>query len=148
MRLTSPVIHLPAAAILNPRLTFQHYFATEFGWDGGNVKLSINGGPFEVLPAAAFTFNAYNATLNTAAQGNTNPLAGEPGFTGTDGGEVTGSWAESQIDLTLAGVKAGDTIQLRFDMGMDGCTGIDGWYVDDIKLQSCNTKKDERARED
>jgi hypothetical protein len=33
-------------------------------------------------------------------------------------------------------------------MGMDGCTGIDGWYVDDVKLQSCNTKKDERAKED
>ena len=25
---------------------------------------------------------------------------------------------------------------------MDGCTGIDGWYVDDIKVQSCNTKKE------
>jgi hypothetical protein len=148
MRLTSPAIHVPAAANLSPRLTFQHYFATEFGWDGGNVKLSINGGPFEVVSAAAFTFNPYNATLQTAAAGNTNPLAGEPGFTGTDGGEVGGSWGESQIDLSLAGVKVGDTIQLRFDFGMDGCTGIDGWYVDDVKLQSCNTKKDERAKED
>ena len=24
---------------------------------------------------------------------------------------------------------------------MDGCTGIDGWYVDDFKVQVCNTKK-------
>ena len=148
MRLQSPAIILPDAAVLNPRLTFQHYFATEFGWDGGNLKISVNGGEFMVVPAAAFIFNPYNSTLNTAAQGNTNPLAGQPGFTGTDGGEVTGSWAESQIDLTKLGVKAGDTIQLRFDMGMDGCTGIDGWYVDDIKLQSCNTKKKDKARED
>jgi hypothetical protein len=148
MRLQSPSNTLPDAASLSPRLTFEHYFATEFGWDGGNVKISVNGGAFTVVPAAAFSFNAYNATLQTAAAGNTNPLAGEPGFTGTDGGEVTGSWAESQIDLTKIGVKAGDTIQLRFDMGMDGCTGIDGWYVDDIKLRSCNTKKDDKAKKD
>ena len=25
---------------------------------------------------------------------------------------------------------------------MDGCAGIDGWYVDDVKVQACNTKKD------
>jgi hypothetical protein len=23
---------------------------------------------------------------------------------------------------------------------MDGCTGIDGWYVDDVKVQSCNVR--------
>jgi hypothetical protein len=148
MRLQSPSITLPDAANLSPRLTFEHYFATEFGWDGGNVKISVNGGPFMVVPASAFIFNPYNSTLNSAAQGNTNPLAGEPGFTGTDGGEVTGSWGQSQIDLTKLAVKAGDAIQLRFDMGMDGCTGIDGWYVDDIKLRSCNTKKDDKAKQD
>jgi Zn-dependent metalloprotease len=141
MRLQSPAITLPGAANLSPRLTFEHYFATEAAWDGGNLKISINGGPFMVVPASAFTFNPYNGTINTEAQGNTNPLRGEPGFTGTDGGEVFGSWGQSQIDLTKLGIKAGDTIQLRFDFGMDGCTGIDGWYVDDVKVRSCNTKK-------
>ena len=141
MRLQSPAITLPDAAHLSPRMTFEHYIATEAGWDGGNLKISINGGAFAVVPASAFTFNPYNATLNTAAAGNTNPLAGQPGFTGTDGGEVHGSWGPSQIDLTKIGVAAGDTIQLRFDFGMDGCTGIDGWYVDDIKILSCNLKK-------
>ena len=24
---------------------------------------------------------------------------------------------------------------------MDGCTGVDGWYVDDVKVRACNTKK-------
>ena len=141
MRLQSPLITLPGAAQLSPRMTFEHYVATEAGWDGGNLKISINGGAFAVVPASAFTFNPYNATLNTAAAGNTNPLAGQPGFTGTDGGEVHGSWGRSQIDLTKIGVAAGDTIQLRFDFGMDGCTGVDGWYVDDVKILSCNLKK-------
>ena len=145
MRLESPSIKIPGAARLSPRLTFEHYVATEAGWDGGNIKLSINGGAFEVIPASAFQFNPYNATLQTAAAGNTNPLAGEPGFTGTDGGEVHGSWGTSQINLKAAGVLPRDTIKIRFDFGMDGCTGIDGWYVDNIKLQSCNTKKTPEA---
>ena len=122
-------------------MTFEHYVATEGGWDGGNLKISINGGAFAIVPASAFTFNPYNANLNTAAQGNTDPLAGEPAFTGTDGGEVHGSWGLSQIDLTKVGIAAGDNIQLRFDMGMDGCTGVDGWYLDNIKILSCNVKK-------
>ena len=141
MRLESPAITLPGAANLSPRLTFEHYFATEAGWDGGNLKISVNGGAFAVVPATAYSFNPYNGVLNTAAAGNTNPLAGQPGFTGTDGGEVHGSWGTSQIDLTRILVKAGDTIKLRFDFGMDGCTGVDGWYVDNIKVQSCNLKK-------
>jgi len=94
------------------------------------------------VPASAYTFNP-PTTLNTAAQGNTNPLAGQPGFTGTDGGEVHGSWGLSQIDLTKIAIKAGDNIQLRFDMGMDGCTGVDGWYLDNIKILSCNVKKND-----
>jgi Zn-dependent metalloprotease len=145
MRLTSPSIKIPAAAELSPRLTFEHYVATEAGWDGGNIKLSINGGAFVLIPAAAFQFNPYNSTLQTAAAGNTNPLAGEAAFTGTDGGEVHGTWGVSQINLRVAGARAGDTIRVRFDFGMDGCTGIDGWYVDNIKLQSCSTRKNPEA---
>ena len=32
---------------------------------------------------------------------------------------------------------AGDTVQLRYDFGSDGCTGFVGWYVDDVRLYSC-----------
>jgi Zn-dependent metalloprotease len=141
MRLQSPSIKLPSSTILSPRLTFEHYVATEQGWDGGNLKISINGGAFQLVPPAAFIFNPYNQLLNSAAQGNTNPLAGQPGYTGTDGGQVFSSWGQSQVDLTLAGAKPGDSIVLRFDFGMDGCTGVDGWYVDDIKVRACNTNK-------
>ena len=54
----------------------------------------------------------------------------------------TGSWGQSQIDLTRLGVEPGDTIRLRFDFGMDGCTGIDGWYVDDVNVSACNASKE------
>lgn len=136
MSMESPIINIPAGVFVAPRLAFDHYVATEGGWDGGNLKISINGGAYTVVPASAYTFNAYNTALNTA--GNTNPLAGQPGFSGTDGGQVNGSWGQSQIDLAALGVVPGDTIRLRYDMGMDGCSGVDGWYVDDVHAYTCN----------
>jgi len=70
-----------------------------------------------------------------AAGGNTNPMAGEPAFTGTDGGSVNGSWGQSRIDLgAYAG--AGDTLRLRFELGVDGCNGLHGWYVDNVLVCS------------
>lgn len=140
MMMASPSIKLPAAAIQSPRLTFMQYVATETNVDGGNLKLSVNGGDFTLVPGSAITFNTYTGQL-ALAPANTNPMAGQPAFSGTDGGQVFGSWAESQVDLTKVGVKPGDTIRVRFDFGMDGCGAIDGWYVDDVKVSACNTKK-------
>ncbi|HET6547788.1 MAG TPA: M4 family metallopeptidase [Solirubrobacter sp.] len=137
MHLTSPAIRLPVTKILASRLSFRHYVATEPGYDGGNLKISVNGGAFELVPASALLFNAYNAQLLTEADDNTNPLAGQPAFSGSDGGELKGSWALSQVDLSALGVEAGDTVQLRFDMGTDGCTGLDGWYIDDVQVTTC-----------
>ena len=132
----SPEVTLPDDAVA-PRLSFDHYVATEAGYDGGNVKYSLNGKKtFQVIPAAAYTFNKPKV-LTTLAGGNTNPLAGEDGFTGTDGGVVTGSWGQSQVDLGALGAEPGDTIQLRFDIGRDGCGGIDGWYVDNVTIAHC-----------
>jgi hypothetical protein len=143
MRLESPVIHIPNSKTFGPHfVTFEHYVATEAGWDGGNLKISINGGPYTVVPSSAYKFNPNNTTLQTAAAGNTNPLAGQPGFSGTDGGSLFGSWGQSQVNLTILGVQPGDNIRLRFDMGMDGCTGNDGWYVDNVTIAACSVKKE------
>ena len=130
MHLSSPVITLPAYSN-GIVLVFDHYVATEAELDGGNLKLSVNGGPFRLVEAAAFMFNRYN---NTIRDWNTsNPLAGEPGFTGKDEGQVLGTWGQSQVDL--GGLAApGDTIRIRFDFGTNRCRGDDGWYVDNLKI--------------
>ena len=101
------------------------------------------------LPAAAFQFNPYNATLQTVAAGNTNPMAGQPAFTGTDAGELVSSWGTSIVDLTATGtrIRTGDTVQFRFDLGMDGCTGLDGWYVDDVTVSVCGATAAVREEE-
>lgn len=131
--ITSPTVQIPATD--SARLSFEHYVSTETGYDGGNVKVSVNGGPFVVIPATAYTFNA--PTKLTDASTNTNPMAGEDGFTGTDGGEIGGSWGTSQVDLTKAGVSAGDSVTFRFDIGRDGCGGLEGWAVDNVEVATC-----------
>jgi len=134
--LVSPEITVPDGT--SPRLSFDHYVATEAVYDGANVKVSVNGGDFAVVPVDAYLFNAPGGTLETEAGGNTSPMAGEIAWTGTDGGVLTGSWGTSVIDLGKL-AKAGDTIQVRFDMGRDGCGGLDGWYVDNVSVESCET---------
>ncbi len=134
LRLDSPVINIPAGA--SPQLAFDHWVATELDWDGGNLKMSVNGGAYNLVSSTRFDFNPYNGTLTSAGQGNDNPLAGQTAFTGTDGGSVGGSWGQSQVDLSgLAG--PGDNLRLRFEMGLDGCNGIVGWYVDDTRVYTC-----------
>lgn len=119
-----------------PRVSFDHWVATEGGWDGGNVKISVNGGPYTVIPASAFIYNPYNSTLVSAGGGSTNPIAGQQAFTGADQGSTQGTWGKSIIDLT--GIAApGDIVRLRFDLGADCGFGALGWFVDNFKIQQC-----------
>ena len=136
MRLQSPVITLPDFTDGNFELAFNHYISIEPSWDGGNIKMSINGGTWDIIPSTAFTANPYNGTLNGPGQ-NDNPMAGENVFTGTDEGSNKGSWGTSIIDLGSLGVLANDTIQFRFEMGTDGCNGREGWYLDEFRVYNC-----------
>jgi hypothetical protein len=128
--LQSPPIALPSGALF-PMLTFTHYAGTEGGWDGGTVRVRVNSGSWQTVPRSAYQHNPYNGRLNTVAQGNTNPLAGEPSFTGAGG-----QWGTSLVDLSAL-ASADDTLEVRFDFGKDGCTGVDGWYVDDFEVFHC-----------
>jgi hypothetical protein len=129
MELASPPIVIPTGS-RSPVLVFDHWAATEPGWDGGNLKISVNGGPFVLVSPNAFLFNAYTGRIESA---NTNPLAGQRAFTGTDAGTLSGSWGQSQIDLGTL-VSPGDRVVIRFDFGVDGCNGARGWYVDDVRV--------------
>ncbi|MBN2002891.1 MAG: carboxypeptidase regulatory-like domain-containing protein [Anaerolineae bacterium] len=136
--LESADIVLPATGPA-PRVAFDHSPATEADYDGGNLKVSVNGGPWQVVPAGAFIFNAYPGELATDEDGNTNPMAGEPAFHGSDEGDNHTRWGQSQVDL--AGLAApGDTIRLRFELGIDGCGGKIGWYVDEVQVYQCRPK--------
>lgn len=119
-------------------LSINQYIQTEAEFDGGNLKYSVNGSDFDLVPAEAFVWNAYNMTLtDAAAGGNTNPIAGEPAWSGSDQGEAKSSWGTSQISLDALRASAGDTLRLRFEFGQDGCNGNLGWYVDSLQLSHC-----------
>ncbi len=136
LNLTSPSITLPPQTAF-ARATFEHWFATEANFDGGNLNVSVNGGAWQLVPPSEITFNNYTALLESAANGNTNPLAGQPAWTGTNPGTVQdGSWGRTHVNLgNLAG--PGDTIRLRWNFGTDGCAGRIGWYLDNVNVFSC-----------
>jgi Zn-dependent metalloprotease len=133
---TSPAIALPAGTDY-ARATFDHWFATEPGWDGGNVKVSVNGGAWQLLAPGDFSFNGYVVNLLTPAQGNTNPLAGQPAWSGNNFGTVNGgSWGRSLVNLG-AYARPGDSVRLRWDFGTDTCSGRTGWFMDNVSVFSC-----------
>lgn len=137
--LESPVITIPNITTGEFELSFNHYIATETGWDGGNLRYKLPGTRWLQVLASAFTTNPYNSTLQTTDDGNDNPLAGQEAFTGSDGGSNNGSWGQSTINLSSLGVIPDSTIQLRWQLGTDGCNGTDiGWFVDEITIYNCS----------
>ncbi len=136
-----PEVTIPQGAT-DLKLRFDHYVATEANFDGGQLEVSVNGGAFELVPAANYVFNGPNSNLDDAPPVglNTNPNAGEPAWHGTDINAPSGSppanWGTTIVDLT--GIAApGDTVRLRLTYSQDGCNGVDGWYVDDLRVYSC-----------
>ncbi len=138
IRLESPIITMPNYLNGTFDLSFKHNVATEANWDGGNIKYSLDGGLWTLLPSTAFIENTYNGTLNSAASGNDNPMEGQVAFTGADEGSLTSTWGTSIIDLSLIGVNPNSSVQFRFEMGTDGCNGNDGWYIDDFTVYNCS----------
>lgn len=128
--LFSPTIVFPGS-LFQPTLSFTHYLASEPGWDGGNLSIRVNAGPWQLIPSTAFSYNAYNTVLNGPGAGNTNPLGGQEAWSGAGG-----QWGTSLVNLDSF-VQPGNSVQFRFDFGKDGCTGVDGWYLDDFKIYNC-----------
>src|SRR5262249_11491869 len=106
--LISPEIKLPAD-LRFPRVKFTHYFATECGFDGGQLRIRVNGSDWLPIPGSAFLFNPYNGLLDRVNQGSTNPLAGTEGWSG-----VFGRFATSVADIGRY-AQPGSTAQFRFD---------------------------------
>jgi hypothetical protein len=110
--LTTPAINLPAAA--GAELRFWQWYAIESGYDGGNIKIAVDGGAFNLVTP---TPNYNDPTIT--AFGDT------PGFTGTAG------WHEVVVDLTPY---AGHSVAIRWTLGSDSSITERGWYLDDLTV--------------
>ncbi len=118
----------PSIAISSPSATvsFRNNYATEAGWDGGVLEVSIGEGAFQDVIAAGGDFleNGYNGVLGS--NGVNNPLAGRNAWTGNSGGYV-----RSVVRLPAAA--AGQNVRLKWRFGADNNTAVLGWFIDDIE---------------
>ena len=135
----------PAFSVNSPSATvsFRNNYATEAGWDGGVLEISIGESAFQdvITAGGAFLQNGYNGVLG--ANGVNNPLAGRNAWTGNSGGYI-----RSVVRLPAAA--AGQSVRLRWRFGADNNTAVLGWFIDDIELSgsvSC-TISDGRAPAD
>ncbi|UXI69850.1 S8 family serine peptidase [Tahibacter amnicola] len=128
-RLTSTTIALPAGE--NPvTLQFQSDQTLESRsggcWDGGFIEVSTDGTTFTAVPGSAMLTDPLNGPL-----GNGNPAAPSPAWCGDPQ-----AYLKSVVDLSAY---AGQSVKIRFRMTSDTSVGRmpHGWYVDNIKVQSC-----------
>jgi hypothetical protein len=110
----------------NAQLSFRNNYATESGFDGGVLEISINGGPFTDILAAggSFVTGGYNRTISPSFS---NPLAGRQAWSGSSGGYLT-------TTANLPASAAGASVQLRFRMGSDSSVSSTGWRVDTVEV--------------
>lgn len=134
-QLSSPAITMPQDGQV--RLSFDHRYSFETPlWDCGQVRISVNGGDFTLVPAENFTENGY---AEGAIIGNGIAL-GSRGFNGDSPGHSTGAHITSKA--VLGTFKQGDKLVIQFVGAWDDCTtaSIPGWEIDSVKLEQLPMK--------
>nr|MDK2850938.1 hypothetical protein [Candidatus Cloacimonadota bacterium] len=120
--LISPEMYIAPNSVLK----FWHWMDAEIhenqyqAWDGGNVQMSIDGGEWFVIePSGSYPCTIYD-----------NPdspfMADTPVYSGSFG------WTEASFEL---GAHTGQA-RFRFVFGSDGYVTGEGWYIDDLRLES------------
>jgi|GEM_PF-980535 len=103
-------------------MTCWHWYYIETNWDGGNVKVSTDGGgTWDILTPLA----GYDGIASSSNSG----IPGEPCFTGYN----NDFWQQELFDLSPY---AGQEVIVRFHFGSDGSVYKAGWYLDDVTIRS------------
>jgi hypothetical protein len=125
---TESILETPEISLVNKdssKLTFWHWYANEYSqntiWDGGNVKISVDGDTFRLITPE----DGYDATMNDY---NTF-LGNEPCFGGPVGnGDF---WQQEVFDLSAY---TNHSVKFRFHFASDAYTNELGWYIDDVEI--------------
>ncbi len=109
------------------RLSFDHAFDFEFGYDGGVLEISTNNGAsWSDAGGLVDGGQTYNSTLFNASL---NPIGGRPAFSDA-------SFGYTSTRLNLASL-AGQSVRFRFRLGTDVSVYQGGWVVDNVRIYSC-----------
>src|SRR6185503_10976444 len=104
-------------------------------WDGGQLRISVNGSPFAAVPDAAFLQNGYGG--NTVAANSASDLKGQPAFTANSTGYTPGLASGGFITSVASGTfAAGDTIRIQFMAAADTNTRgqVPNWQIDSVQI--------------
>jgi hypothetical protein len=101
-------------------LEFWHWYDIESYWDGGNIKVSADGGTSWdiIFPDGGYPEDA----ASTANAG----IPGEPCYSGTQA-----TWTLTYFDLSGY---IGQSIIIRWHFGSDGSINYPGWFIDDVSV--------------
>ncbi|MDD3049889.1 MAG: carboxypeptidase regulatory-like domain-containing protein [Candidatus Cloacimonetes bacterium] len=115
---------------INSVLSFYHWRNIETNWDGGNIKISVDGGQnWEIL----IPEGEYNGTANTSNAA----IPGEPCYTGT-----FEEWQLAVFDLST--YENTDAI-FRWHFGSDGSVARPGWLIDDVRIGGAEDIRDSNS---
>jgi hypothetical protein len=113
-------------------LRFNHAYGFEDGsvnaYDGGVLEYSTNGGATWNDAGSLLTNNGYNGTI---VAGFGNPLAGRSAFVRESNGYISSRASLSSL--------AGQNVRFRFRIGTDTEADDYGWFVDDIRIYTCDS---------
>jgi len=115
----------------SPELSFAHHYSFEgYGstaYDGGVLEVSTDGSSWQDVEDAGGIFieGGYDGSLST---GWGNPLEGRSAWTNGSPGLL-----QTRVDLSSL---AGGDLWLRFRLGCDSMSGADGWWIDDIRVET------------
>jgi hypothetical protein len=112
-------------------LNFTHRYSFESGgYDGGQVRISVNGGPYTTVPAENFSANGYAADPIVG----TGVLKDQHAFNGDSPGYATTNFITSTA--VLGKFKKNDTISVQFLGAWDECStaSLPSWTVKSMTL--------------
>jgi len=75
--------------------------------------------------------DSYDGAVSTSYS---NPIGGQNAWCGDPQ-----DWLNSIVDINAY---AGQDVVFRFRLATDSSQNKEGWYIDDIKIQSCQTQSD------
>jgi hypothetical protein len=121
------------------RLSFWHRRGFESGFDGGTLRVSVNGTTYVQVPATAIlSGTTYNGTSSTSCPPT--GAGGLPIFTGT-----ATTFTNTTVDLDAvcnlatggSGGCAGQSVRIGFTTLTDCSVTDDGWFLDDVNVTAC-----------